>query len=426
MAFTFGSFSIMAGRGKDCCFVCTSKIAKSSKSLKCSFCLEWYHVSCAQLEEQDYLFMSKRFKFGFRWFCDNCSRDVDYLLAEKAVADRLEKVVEGVTSVVSDSMAAMSERLNDLKGKLGSDSGSAQDLSQNKTNFAGILREALEEAKCEKGSTIINDRGNSKAIKDQNVLVVKPTNTSGDTNTSVAQSIDGVKESLEDIPVKSCKPTKTGGLVIKFPSKEIMNSAANVMNACLGDAPVLCVSEPKKMLPKMTVVDIPKSMLDEEIMSSILRKNAGIKRLVDTGLSLSLLFAREKEHSKTVILKMAPEIRKEIVNAGGFLYVGLSHCRAFDRVWVRQCYHCQGFSHNADGCKKKNEAPKCSFCAGSHRSRDCTNKNSPKCVNCASLNGGGSFDHFASSLDCPVMDQQRKKVMDNTNYTVSKNGDVSL
>ena len=416
----------MAGRGKDRCFVCNSKVAKFSKSLKCSVCLEWYHVSCAELEEQDYLFMSKRFKFGFRWFCDNCNRDVDYLLAEKAVADRLEKVVEGVTSVVNDSVAAMSRRLNDLEGKLGSGGGSAQDLGQTKTSFAGILKEALEEAKCEKGSTIINDRGSSKTIKDQNVLVVKPTGTSDNANTSVAQSIEGVKESLKEIPVKSCKPTKTGGLVIKFPSKEIMNSAASAMNASLGGTPVLSVSEPKKMLPKMTVVDIPKSMPDDEIMSSILRKNAGIKRLVDTGLAFSFVFAREKAHNKTVILKMAPEIRKEIVNAGGYIYVGLSHCRAFDRVWVRQCYHCQGFLHNAEVCKKKNEAPRCSFCAGSHRSRDCTNKDRPKCINCASLVDGGSCDHFASSLDCPVMEQQRKKVMDNTNYTISKNEDVSI
>merc|ERR1712121_517015 len=130
---TCGGLSIMSGRGKDCCFVCNSKVAKSSKSLKCGFCFEWHHVSCAQLEEQDYLFMSKRFKFGFRWFCDNCNRDVDCLLAEKAVADRLEKVVEGVTSVVNDSVAAMSRRLNDLEGKLGSGGGSAQDLGQTKT-----------------------------------------------------------------------------------------------------------------------------------------------------------------------------------------------------------------------------------------------------------------------------------------------------
>ena len=415
----------MAGKGRDCCSVCSSKVAKSSKSLRCGFCLEWYHVACAQLEEQDYVFMSKRFKFGFRWFCDNCSRDVDCMLAEKAVADRLEKAVEGVTSKVSDVMSTMAERLNAVEEKLGSGGAAAQDLGQNRASFAGILKEALEEAKCEKGSTIINDRGNSKTIQDQNVLVVKPTTTSDDADTSVEQSIGDVKESLKDIPVKSCKPTKSGGLVIKFPSKEIMSSAANAMRGCLGDAPVLHVSEPKKMLPKMTVVDIPKSMPDDEIISSILRKNSEIKRFVDGGLVFSFVFAREREYSKTVILKMAPEIRKEIVNAGGYIYVGLSHCRAFDRVWVRQCYHCQGFSHNADGCKKKNEAPKCSFCASNHRSKDCTNKDSPKCVNCASLSGGGSCDHFASSLDCPVMNQQRKRVMDSTNYNVSKNEDAS-
>ena len=157
----------MAGKGKDCCSVCNSKVAKSSKSLKCSFCLEWYHVSCAQLEEQDYLFMSKRFKFGFSWFCDSSSRDVDTLLAEKAVVDRLEKVMEGVTSAVSDSVAAMGVRLSDLEEKLGSDGGAAQDLGQNRASFAGILREALEEAKYEKGSMIVNDRGSSETIEDQ-------------------------------------------------------------------------------------------------------------------------------------------------------------------------------------------------------------------------------------------------------------------
>ena len=416
----------MAGKGKDCCSVCSTKVAKSSKSLKCSFCLEWFHVACAQLEDQDYQFMSRRFKFGFRWFCDDCTRDVDYLLAEKAVADRLKKAMDGVTSVVTDSLAAIGERLNSLEVKLGSSGDVGQDLDQSKMSFARIVKEALEEAKCEKGSTIINDHGNAKNIKDQNVLVIKATGGSADANTSVAQSIDGVKVSLEDIPVKSCKPTRSGGLVIKFPSREVMNNAASVLSASLENTPDLSVSEPKKMLPKMTVVDIPNSMQDNEIMPSILKKNSGIKRLVDAGHSFSLIFAREKAHTKTAIFKMAPEIRKEIVNAGGYIYVGLSHCRAFDRVWVRQCYHCQGFSHNADMCKKKNDAPKCSFCAGDHRSKDCTNKNSPKCVNCASLSNGGPWNHFASSLDCPVMDQQRKKVMDNTNYTVSKNEDMSF
>ena len=45
---------------------------------------------------------------------------------------------------------------------------------------------------------------------------------------------------------------------------------------------------------------------------------------------------------------MDPEIRNEIVDAGSNIYIGLSYCQAYDRVWVRQCYQCQGHSLNTD------------------------------------------------------------------------------
>ena len=45
-----------------------------------------------------------------------------------------------------------------------------------------------------------------------------------------------------------------------------MNSAASVMNAFLQGTPVLHVSEPKKMLLKMTVINILKSMQGDEII----------------------------------------------------------------------------------------------------------------------------------------------------------------
>ena len=54
---------------------------------------------------------------------------------------------------------------------------------------------------------------------------------------------------------------------------------------------------------------------------------------------------------------MAPETRTEIVSAGSYIYVGLSQCQAYDTVWVMQCYHSQGFSHNADKCNMKNKSP---------------------------------------------------------------------
>ena len=209
--------------------------------------------------------------------------------------------------------------------------------------------------------------------------------------------------------------------MVKFPSKEALESATGTVASSLGEAPVLRVSEAKKALPKITIPNIPKAMSDNDITDSILKKNANIKRLVDRGLTFSLLLTLKREDTKTAVFKLAPEIRSEIVSSGGRVFVGLARCRVYDRVWVRQCYHCQGFSHNADNCSKRSEGPVCVYCAGTHRSKDCTNKNSPKCVNCKTANNQGSHNHFASSVDCPAMILQRQKVIDRTNYVSSKN-----
>ena len=67
--------------------------------------------------------------------------------------------------------------------------------------------------------------------------------------------------------------------------------------------------------------------------------NKKIKSLCDEGLHLSLLFVKQKDQSehKVAVLKMAPEIRKAVNATGGYVYLGLLRCRAYDRFCVTQC-----------------------------------------------------------------------------------------
>ena len=65
-------------------------------------------------------------------------------------------------------------------------------------------------------------------------------------------SVDCLTNALKSIPVKSCHATNHGSVVMKFPhgeakaeTKALVGSSADFMN--------VAVSEPKKMLPKMTV-----------------------------------------------------------------------------------------------------------------------------------------------------------------------------
>ena len=119
---------------------------------------------------------------------------------------------------------------------------------------------------------------------------------------------------------------------------------------------------------------------------------------------------------------MAPEIRKAVNETGGYVYLGLSRCRAYDRFGVTQCFHCQRFVHIVTKCPSKKEAPVFVNCAGHHKSSDCPDKSNPKCANCSARAAPGvSCSHYALSPDCPMMALQRNIVIEGTDLVSSKN-----
>ena len=141
-------------------------------------------------------------------------------------------------------------------------------------------------------------------------------------------------------------------------------------------------------------------------------------------MSLELLFTKSKTEGETkiAVLKVAPEIRAAILKTGGYIYLGLSRCKAHDRFWVTQCFHCQGFGHTASKCRQKNERPFCAYCAGRHETSACGSKSTPKCINCSkSGDSTNSCEHYAFSPDCSFMVSQRNRLIENTNFVSSKN-----
>ena len=403
------------------CPGCSQKVAKSAKALRCSCCREWYHATCSELEEADYHFMSKRTKFGFRWFCPDCVVDADENVGRGAYSRELEKKFQSMEVSLLESMEKLGERLDLLEQKPGPDNLPSQVAEAQQQSFVDIVKKALEEKK--EPCVVVKDHGQSRTVEDQNVLIVKPKVTNSEAgSTNIADSVPKIEEALGEIQVSSCRKTKLGNLVVKFPTEEAKHEATRAINDCLGPDHTIHVTEPRKMLPKMTVPDIDLSMDDAEIVPSITRKNLNIQKLVDEGYTFTLIFAKTRDMGKTAVLKMAPEIRSEIVKNGNSIFVGMKRCKAYDRFWVNQCYHCQAFGHISSSCPEKNSHPVCAFCSGAHRSNSCTEKNSPQCANCLKLESGSApTNHFASSSSCPVMMSQRRIVIENTNFTSSKN-----
>ena len=156
------------------------------------------------------------------------------------------------------------------------------------------------------------------------------------------------------------------------------------------------------MLPKMTLLDVPPSLPDGEIISGILDKNPQIKESLNAGHTLTLVFSRVRDGEKMAVLKISPEVRNAIAHSSICVFLGLTSCHSFDRFWATQCHHCQKFGHTKERCPTKNISPVCSFCAGPHTLLSCPDISVLKCVNCSSLDSPAERCHpSASRLDCP-------------------------
>ena len=173
---------------------------------------------------------------------------------------------------------------------------------------------------------------------------------------------------------------------------------------------------------KMTLLDVPPSLPESEIISAILDKKTQIKELLNSGHTLTLVFSRVRDGKRMAVLKMFPDVRNAIARSGNRVFLSLASCRAYDRFWATQYRDCQKFGHTKDRCPAKNTSPICSSCAGPHASLDCPYKSVLKYVNCSSPGSTAErCHHSSSSLDCPVMISERNKAMENTDFGSSKN-----
>ena len=412
----------MGGSKREICALCTKLVGKNSHALKCASCAEWVHVGCGDLIEDDYNFLKAWEKFGFRWFCDGCIGQSNQMKGETA-ASTSEESLEKVVSAMEDVRKQIFKRMDVLEAKISGQDATLGCVCPPKA-FSEVVKEALKESKREQehSGVNVNMYGKNTTVHSQHVLVVKR-KPGGAADAAGSTTVrNKVEDACRTICVDSCREnTKTGTLVVKFPSGSAKEEASSAMKACLEGSPDYVVSEPKKMFPKLTVVGIPISVPENKILDSILEKNNEIDDLKKKGYMMDLLFITTKTDSKTAVLKVSPEIRACVEKKDWYIYVGLSRCKTYDRFWVNQCYHCQQFGHKAAFCPKKDDMATCAFCAGRHASRDCSDKSSPKCANCVNVDDPPQTDHFASSRTCPVMISQRRKVIENTEFACTKN-----
>ena len=81
-------------------------------------------------------------------------------------------------------------------------------------------------------------------------------------------------------------------LIMKFSSKECKQKANTAIKDYFEQDPQFLVFEPRKLIPKMTVVGIPVSLSGGEITTIIAEKSIDIKELLNKGCTLQLCFSK--------------------------------------------------------------------------------------------------------------------------------------
>ena len=187
-------------------------------------------------------------------------------------------------------------------------------------------------------------------------------------------------------------------------------------------------TERKKILPKLTIPNLDPhidsaTVLEEELLN----KNSFLKELKEEGKAgLRIVFVDKKTKigDRYAVIEVSPETREAIRRNGDKLCIDFERCHVFDRYHVIQCYHCQEYGHIADSqyCKRKDATATCFYCAGEHKSKDCSERKLKtekiRCSNCAKSKNRDEKrlcgSHKAGDYSCPCYIREKAHIMTRT------------
>ena len=216
-------------------------------------------------------------------------------------------------------------------------------------------------------------RNYADVVKRPSTIILKPNMTvgSGD-KIALKNKFD---DALKNVNVNNARVTENGYFIVNVPNEENYNRATNNLRSVFSND--FSFENLKKLLPKLTITNIPKDIEDSDIIPSLCNKDVNINEMIQNGEMCELLRSWDMRRQtagvvtlKNVALKCSPKIRNYIMNTNdGFVYLNLVRCKTYDRFFISQCYHCCGFNHFAKNCPDKYKLSICAKCAGVHSTK---------------------------------------------------------
>jgi len=208
-------------------------------------------------------------------------------------------------------------------------------------------------------------------------------------------------------------PKKNGDIVMMFDKKDNVDSIVDNIQQNLG----VEARGRGLILPKMTITHVPRYIdLDSKLEEMIVQSNPRIRELKNEGEVFSVLFSYKHRDLGSVVCKLSPKIREEIIKNGNKIKLGMRICPVKDRLYVMQCGKCLKYNHKTSNCKNLEYV--CAWCTEEHLSKECPNKDDPTCYECVNCRRNHETDigHNAYDHRCPWKTKMLEQLIKRTDW----------
>jgi hypothetical protein len=176
--------------------------------------------------------------------------------------------------------------------------------------------------------------------------------------------------------VSKLKNLANNGVLVECKSKtnrDILEKAPSKLRT-------FTIEIPKRKLPTLLLMYVPKDVEDDVIKDTILHQN-NLSHIEDPVLNIKFT-KRTFEDSRHIVVEVSPNLRKELV-ALRKIKLHWNMCKVEDSVIVTRCLKCLGFSHTSRFCQNQQI---CSHCAEDLQWKECGNQHQTRCSNCPKAN----------------------------------------
>lgn len=388
-------------------------------------CKKWWHQSCAGLSSIPKS-VAENSENWRNWKCPRCIMSLNNTTKSSSteifdavpanIKEAFYSLKQELMSEFDMKFQAMSQMLQGLtQGKCSSNSQSVIDSGHNNNNT---------------NLTDCNNTGNKIHEVNHNecVLVLDPLERESVSEVDMPKRFNEVVKSinncLKDADVSFCKPrSSSGSVVLGFPNEKEREKVSKQISGNLELKNNFNQKTPQKLLPKIKLSGISKYFFedttDKDTMTTCLKKELFSKNDFLNGYDeqiFEVVFISSVNETLSVVVKLSPELRNVISKNDDKLKLFLTICKVVDQFHVRQCYRCQKFGHTSKTCRA--DSPVCFYCAKSHKSSDCDNKDAYTCINCSNSKNKvwkeSAHLHNAADKKCPIFMQECNKVGKNT------------